>query len=136
MATRKDIRSAIVTMLVGNTSAGSSVYANRDTPLWEAELPAILVSATQEAVEPKSLSGNKNIRTLDLEINIKAQADQSLDDTLDDLGAEVEAILGADRTIQGTSFSTVLTGTSISLDTEGETPTGTLTLSYQIKYLD
>lgn len=133
--TRKSIRDAVVALLDGNTSAGNNVYANRETTLWESELPAILVYTADESAEPRDASGRTYIRTLDLNIQIKAEANDTVDDDLDALATEVEDIISNDRSLSGTAISSVYKSTEISLDAESETEKGVATLSYEIKYV-
>lgn len=133
---RKAIRDALVTMLSGETEAGTNVYANRETGLWQSELPAILVYTEQESAEPRDLSSRKYIRTLQLRVELKAEANSTVDDDLDDLAEEVEDIIDADQSITGTVLSTVLTNTELSVDADGEKEIGVCILNFECKYID
>lgn len=132
---RKNIRDAVVTMLSGNTAAGTNVYANRETRLWQSELPAILVYTRDESAESRDLSGRQSIRTLDLVIEIKAEANDTIDDDLDDLATEVEDIISADRSLTGTAIAAVYKGTTLALDSDSEIEKGVATITYETKYI-
>lgn len=133
---RKEIRNAVKAMLINATGAGENVYSNRETSLWEAELPAILIYTRDESSEVRGTAGRNSIRTLQLQIDIKAMADDSVDDTLDDIANEVEALIEADLSLSGTAQSAILTSTELTLDASSETEKGVATLTYEIKYTE
>lgn len=133
---RKAIRDALVAMLSGETEAGTNVYANRSTSLWQSELPAIMVYTEAESAEPRDLSSRRYIRTLQLRVELKAEANATVDDTLDDLATEVEEIIDEDQSITGTVLSTLLTNTELSVDADGEKEIGICTLNFECKYID
>lgn len=132
---RKYIRDAVVALLSGNTVAGTNVFGNRETSLWETELPAILVYTKDETANPRSLNSKQSIRTLDLVVEIKALATESVDNTLDAIAEVVETLLLADQSLTGTSISIEYQSTSISLDTDSETEKGVAALTFQVKYI-
>lgn len=132
---RKAIRAAVKTMLLNNTSAGENVYTNRETTTWESELPAILIYSDDENATNRDITGRQKIRTYNVRIEIKAEAEASVDDDLDDLAQEIETILNADRSLSGTAMDSNYTSTSISISSEGDKEIGTVLLNYEIKYI-
>ncbi len=131
---RKEIRDAIVELLLDETDAGENVYANRETDLWEAELPAILVYTRDESATPRDLSGRTSIRTLQLIIEIKVYANTTLDDTLDAIALDVEDIMSAAQ-IAGTTGRPIYKSTQIELDSGSAKEKGVATLTFDIQYI-
>lgn len=132
---RKAIREAVKAILSGNTSVGSNVYTSRNEPLWESELPAILVSTGDEEATPRDNSGRQYIRTLTLTIEIKAEGNATVDDDLDDLANEVETIIVANNSLNATAIAAKYKSTSKTLDAESETEKGVATLTYEVQYI-
>lgn len=132
---RQAIRTAVMTLLMGNTSADQNVYANRETKLWTSELPAVLIHTSHEPVVPEGMSGRRYARTLQLVIKIRVQATQTVDDDLDSLAGEVETIIDANPGLGGTVQATIQTGTEIIVDSGGEEDIATATLTFECKYI-
>lgn len=132
---RKTIRDAAVALLVAaNTNVGSRVYANRVTSTWESELPAILVYTTDETATQRDMSSRTSLRTLQLKIQIRVSANDTVDDDLDAIAEQVETAIRANVSISGTAQSTIYQSTEITLDSEGKTESGVAELNYEVKY--
>jgi hypothetical protein len=131
---RVQIRSAIKALLTGTTSAGNNVFSSRGHAYWRSELPAICIFTSHEPAQPSNLQNTRYNRTLEISIEVRVEASSSTDDTLDNLIAEIEAIMQANPSLSGTVQSTTLTNTDIRVDTDGEQPIGVGTLSYESKY--
>ncbi len=133
---RETIRGAVVSLLTsGNTDAGNNVFSNRKNPLWQEELPAILVSTEEETAEPRDIQGKQSIRTMQLRIDCKIEAVPSVEDDLDDLCDDVEEILADSPSLSGTALDAVYKSTVIATDVDGEKEIGTATLIYEVKYI-
>src|SRR5947209_4166802 len=92
------IRQAAVTKLSGATAAGTRVYSNVSLPLDELELPAINLYTLSESSEEFNVGPPRLRRNLKLACEITAEANSSLDDTLDSIAYAVEQLLqGQDR---------------------------------------
>lgn len=144
---RKNIRKAVVAMLKDKTDVGARVFSNSSVPAWEEELPVILVyqrteSAVEFAMAPKELR-----RSLDLAIEIVAKGPEensdlqtpetgvkSLEDQLDDIAEQVECLLHADDTLQGTCDESSLTNTEFEFESVGALPIGSARLTYEALY--
>lgn len=135
MNNRAAIRAAVKALLSGQTDAGTNVYTNRETKLWQSELPAILIYTPTEPIVPEALQGTRYYRTLELQVKIKLEATSSIDDDLDDLAADVEDLMSADRSFGGTVISSIQTNTEISIDSAGENDVGMATLTFECKYI-
>ena len=136
MSIRKQIRAKIKTILLNTTSAGANVYSGRTTPLWQAELPAILIYTREEPSERLDRGGEKLLRNCQvaIEARVRLPADSSLDDTLDDLAQEIEDKIEADETLGGLALHSTLLNTEIDVTAEGERELGAIRLTYAMAY--
>jgi hypothetical protein len=132
---RAAIRAALVSALSGNTSAGTNVYANRETKLWQSELPAILIYTLHEPATPRDLSVRQYIRKLQLAVKVKVESSTTVDDDLDALTAEVEAVIMANSSLSGTVLSTIQTLTEVIVDSTGEEDLATATITFECTYI-
>lgn len=132
---RKAIRAAVQALLLNNTSAGESVFTNRETKYFRTELPSITIYSEEESAVNRDITARQYIRTYGLRIELKTEASDSVDDDLDDLAKEVEDILKADTSLTGTAISCEYKSSQISLSAEGDKLRGTLTLNYEVKYI-
>jgi hypothetical protein len=114
--------------------AGGRVYSSRVYP--DTTLPAIGIYANTEesGAENDSLTvPRRYTRNLDIVIEIKATAAANVDDAVDDLAAQVEALLAADRTLNSLATDTELVSTAHS-QTAGERPLMVARLTYRVWY--
>ncbi len=135
---RKLIREAIVQRLIdAGTTAGSKVYENRTRPVWEGSLPAINVWTESET--PILINEAPKIyeRTLIVVIEAYASARADIDDDLDALSNQIEAIFdNEDRfSLQGETSDIVYAGTEMGLIGTGSRETGVVRISYRVKYI-
>jgi hypothetical protein len=135
---RKTIRDAIVSMLDdGSIVASGKVFSNRSLKVWKQELPVLNVFTSSETAEPYELCNGQLDRTLIVVIEATASDvdDESIDDVLDALAEEIENKLDADPTLSGSVVDSILTQTEISSSSEGDRPTGSITLTYNARYI-
>lgn len=132
---RVAIRAAVKSMLVNVTDAGPNVFTNRETRLWESELPAILLSTGQEPVVHESLQGRRYYRTLELLVTVKITATVSVDDELDALVGQIEEILNTEPSFGGTVISSIQTNTEIRVNSEGKEDVAVAVLTFECKYI-
>lgn len=100
---REQIRDAVVTACTGLATTGARVYKERLYQLRPADLPGLRIYCGAEQVEPDRLGAvHGQSRDMDLIVEGLARATADLDETLDDITAEVEAALAADVTLGGT----------------------------------
>jgi hypothetical protein len=99
------------------------------------ELPGLLVYSLSEDSERDSFIGTNGLnRVLEVVVEGYAKASANLDDTLDTISEEVEAAIAADPTCNSLAKDLALTGTEIEFNGDGETPMGTVRLSYSVVY--
>lgn len=137
---RELIRKQAVIMLLGNTLAGTKVFASRVEPFisrsWEQELPAIVVYTMDESAEIYSAAPREYLRKVELVVEIHAAGTETLDDTLDTIARQVEMVLMADDTLGDTVNDLQYTRTRMVLRDEGETLIGGCRISFDAQYLE
>lgn len=150
---RKQIRRAFKERLKGKTNALENVFSNIASATPREGTPTILIYTSKEDVEEIGSAPKKYKRLLELSIEIVAEgsedpdnADNYLEDILDDIAEQVETELNRDETF---GFYTDYRGKKIPLvDTldlqtvnfrfegEGNKPIGSLILTYQVTYTE
>lgn len=136
MHARRAIRDAAVQALAGLPSTGTNVHATRLYPVEPTGLPALCIYTLAEESGFDTLGGSsrKLLRRLELAVEIVAQVNDTLDDTLDQICLEVEQIIGANFTLGGTAKDCELQSTKITVRGEGEKQTGSAVLTFSVTY--
>jgi len=130
---RRQIREAAAALLTGLASTGLRVYQSRVYPLRDSDMPCLLVSTDDESIQAEGIGAQQLERTLRLTVRAVTKATANLDDTLDQMLAEVEVVLNGNR-LGGLSLNTVPESISIAMDDSLEKPAGVATLTYSITY--
>ncbi len=120
--------------LLNETDAEDRVYGNRIRPAFQTELPIISVRTASETVSEFAEAPKEYERVLTVEVEILAEADDSLDDSLDIIGQQVEFVLYQDNTLGEICRDVVLKGANIQLEKNGNNLLGALTLTYDVLY--
>lgn len=131
---RQSIRDALVTIL-SDGMPGVNVYANRQTSLWKAELPAVLVYTLDEAAEPRDVRSTQFIRSLQVIVEIKVAANANSDTVMDNYAEQVETLIRADQSISGNALAAIYKSTETRLDSESQDDIATGTLTFECKYI-
>lgn len=137
MHPRKAIRQAVVAILVGNTVAGSNVWASRKVHFLQSELPGIAVYTldTDSEVRDESPRSYKCTTTLVVELRLQSGTTiDAVDDPMDDFCEQVENLLNYDRYLLDGVDSFTSTGTVIELDPSGDRVTALAAMSYEVVY--
>lgn len=132
---RKTIRAAVKALLLNNTSAGANVFMNRASEFNKNELPAINISSGDESATQRDQTGRQYIRTFPLNIELKIEHNDTVDDELDDLASEVETLLASNSPLSAMVLKCVYQSSSLSINSDSEKDVGTLTLSYELQYI-
>jgi hypothetical protein len=136
---RRQIREAAATALFGAGDWGVNVFTTRRTPVAAEHLPCALVYTTDETSERDTLGSDRQLRReLVLAIQAMIQDNDTLDDSLDGLAADVEAAMMADPTFGGLALDCALTRTQIDIRAGGanaEMKTGSVVLTFAVSYL-
>lgn len=137
---RTAIRKKAVELLMGNTGVGASVYVSRVAPFivndWDNQLPAISVYTMDEAGEIHNAAPREYRRTVQLAVEIQGEADEALDDVLDEIARQVELILLRDDTLDGTASDLRYSQTQMVLREQGKTVIGACRIIFDADYLD
>ena len=132
---RRQIRERAATTLTGLTTTGSNVFQSRVYPMESAGLPGLCIYTTDEAIEIQSMGGTRNVsRDLTLIVEGYATASANVDDTLDQIGKEIEVAMSGDITLNDLAQDSYLSSVEITLSGDGSTGIGKITHSYTIVY--
>jgi len=129
---RKQIRDQLITTLTGLTTTGSNVFNSR---VYNHDvLPCISVYTLSEELGEES--SNRQFRLLNVMVEVRAKAADSLEDTLDLIGAEVEdaIFVNGDTTLNGKCKDFDYEGLDIELSGEAEQPFGLMTMRFSALY--
>lgn len=129
---RQQIRDQLVTTLTGLTTTGSNV--NNSRVYDHAILPCLSVYTLSEEVGDENY--NKQFRLLSVMVEVRAQATENLENTLDTISAEVETAVFAngDTTLNGTCKDFEIEGSEIELSGDAEQPFGLMTMRFVAMY--
>jgi hypothetical protein len=133
---REQIRDAAVTACTGLTTTTTHVYPERLYQLRATDLPGLRIYCGAEQVEPDRL-GAVHGQSRDMELIVEgiARATADLDETLDDIAAEVEAALAADVTLGGKCKFLHLAGIDDPEQSdETDQPAGLVRLKFRVQY--
>jgi len=131
---RQQIREAAAIVLTGLAISGSRVFQNRLRPLKDADLPCLLINTDDEDIETIGFTADApQERRLTLMIRALAKQSLTLDDTLDNMLAEIESAL-ARQTFGGLAKSLLLEKISIEMNDDLEKPVGVASAHYQLTY--
>ncbi len=137
---RELIRKQAVAVLLGATNAGASVYASRVAPLissgWQSELPAIIVYTMDDSGEIFNQAPREYRRQVEMVVEIHAEGNEALDDTLDTLARQVERLLLTDDTLGGTVNDLQYVRSRMVLLDQAQQLTGACRLIFEAEYFD
>ncbi len=135
---RQEIREAIANRLKEmQTKAGDNVFTSRAKPLFDQNLPAILVYSNKEAIaQDEWHTDGYGIRKRELEVSIEAvdTGKDDLDDTLDTLALEIENALDGWDIPSYQSAILRFQNTDMDIAIDGNKIYGAIRLTYQITY--
>ena len=129
---RKQIRDQLMTTLTGLTTTEFRVFNSR---VYDHDaLPCISVYTLSEELGEES--HNKQFRMLNVMVEVRAKAADSLEDDLDKIGAEIEDAIFAngDTTLSNTCKEFDYDGLDIELSGEAEQPFGLMTMRFMAMY--
>lgn len=127
---RKQLRDAVATRLTGLTTTGSRVYESRSVPVGDANLPGLLIYATQEQAADATLIQDIE-RRIEIRVEGIAKVAANLDDTLDLIAKEVEIALSTALTIGSSTTLLVYQGASITMRDGLDQLVGSVALAYE-----
>ncbi len=134
---RKTIRDAIVTALKDAEIVDDNrVFANRSLPLEQEDIPAIMVYNGEENSTSAEYSSGNLIRDSQIVVEVVAQEskDKCLDDVLDEFAVDVETAMLEDPLFGGLCIDSYLLKTEFSTRTDAAKPTGSIMLTFFMRY--
>jgi hypothetical protein len=137
---RKQIRDAVVALLVDLATTGRNVYPSRIYSLDESELPSLSVFTVDEQsdeVVTKATLGTpaKFHRVCPLIIEGHAMVDENIDDMLDQIALEVEVAMSAALVVGTRTLPAQLQSTGKTLLGDNEDQVGIVRLVYTVAYV-
>nr|AKH46903.1 hypothetical protein [uncultured marine virus] len=137
---REQIRDAVVSVVTGLSTTSSRVFVNRQTEITEDELPCLNVSTTSSEMVDE-YSDYYRFNTYDLALTIEgfASGETNVDETLEDILAEVDTAIAADVQLEAALggdkvWFCILESASMDELDEKSTPASTLTMEYRVRY--
>ena len=132
---RRQIRERAATTLTGLTTTGLNVFQSRVYPMESAGLPGLCIYTTDEAIEIQAMGGTRQVsRDLTLIVEGYATDSANVDDTLDQIGKEIEIAMSGDITLNDLAQDSYLSSVEITLSGDGSTGIGKITHSYTVVY--
>ena len=127
------VRQQVRDLIVATLSPSYTTYSSRVYPLGANILPAILVYTKDESSEVITMDYPRTIeKSLQIIVEVfQSGASDTIDDILDDITITVENSLNVQNVLYKDIF---LINTSVDFDSDGETPLGVATLTYQVIY--
>ena len=134
---RAAIREALADHLKNKTDAKDKVFSNRNKPLFDNLLPAILVYAKSENVLEERFASDgfgATKRELDIAIEAVISGDDNLDEALDKIAAQIESAFEDWEMPTRKADILKLKSTEIDTSIEGSKIYGAIRLNYSIIY--
>jgi len=132
--TRQEIRHAVVKLLENKTSAQERVFATREAPWRNVELPGIAVYSLEEQAPRAAYEPIVSDRNLTIAVLLVVKLSDGVDDALDAMALQVESVMRADPTFGGAAMASRYTGCQIEVAAEQERPVGVMRMTYEARY--
>jgi hypothetical protein len=130
---RQTIREAVATTLAAIT--GVTIYTSRAYPRLNPPVISVYGNDEESSSENDSMPATiRYSRRLALNIEIAVSAATEYDNLVDNYAAQVEALMAADLTLDGTATDSVLRRTTLKLNGEMEKAVAIATLTYEVWY--
>jgi hypothetical protein len=130
---RRQIREAAAALVTGLATTGTRVFQSRVYPLNNPDLPCLTVYTDDEDITAETISTLLLERSLHLKIDAYAKANANLDDTLDQILAEVETVLNG-STLGNLAKTTLPVAVHFQMVDSLEKPAGKFELDYLVSY--
>lgn len=134
------VREAVIAALTNATAAGARVTDTKVEPHKKHELPAISVYTLHEPVRPESSDAAPRELTRDVKVEITGWVTPSATVTvaraMDDIAAEIETVMDANRYLSGAAGDSLLEDTEMQVveDNGGDPLVGIVTLTFSVEY--
>jgi len=132
---RRRIRERAASRLGSLSTTGSRVYQSRIYPMESDSLPGLCIYTNDEAIDIASIGSTRTLfRELNLIVEGYASASTNLEDTLDQIGKEIEVAFSGDIKINNLAMDSHLTDVEVSLSGDGSTGMGVIRHTYLVTY--
>ena len=134
---RQRIRDALASALTGQTSAGTNVFTSRARPILEILQRKESVLSVYTADESSERNGTGYLLDRKLQVTVEGMmgGGDDLDDQLDLLAQQVEAVIDADPTLGNLlSEDLVLAATATEISARGNMQVGAFRLDFECSY--
>jgi len=129
---RQQIRDQLKNTLTGLTTTGANVF---DSRVYDHDaLPSLAIYTLSEELGEEA--ANKQMRILNIVIEVRAKATTNLDNTLDTISAEVEDAIfnSGDTTLSGKCKDIDFEGVDIELSGDSDQPVGLMSMRFVCLY--
>ena len=132
---RRRIRERAASTLGSLSTTGSRVFQSRLYPMESAGLPGLCIYTNNETVDIASVGSTRTLfRELNLIVEGYASASTDVEDTLDQIGMEVEVAMQGDIYLGDLAMDSHLTEVDITLSGDGATGIGVIRHNYLVTY--
>ena len=132
---RRQIRERAATTLTGLATTGSNVFQSRIYPLATAALPGLAIYTNAESVAVFAMGATRTLhRDLELVVEGYAAVSSDIEDTLDQIGKEIETALAGDIGLNNLALDSYLTSVEVTFSGDGEKPAGLIRHIYTVIY--
>lgn len=137
---KSKVKAAIKKAIFSKTDAGKSVFVSRSIPTQHEEAeaqPVILIYSRGESIDRFEEAPKSYKRRVDIAIECIVTGDdgEDLDLKLEQLGEQVEDCMEIDETLGGVANFLELAGSDYTLDSNSQSPTGILLLSFVVELI-
>jgi hypothetical protein len=132
---RKQIRDAVAIAVTGLALTGGNVFKTRIRPLEEESLPALLIYTMNEASDLLTMGPNGRVgRELRVAIEVALKQLSNVDDTLDEIAAQVEVAIATNSSLKTLTKIIKVTSTTIGKSGEGDQVALGMILEFTAEY--
>lgn len=145
MTKRQAIRDKVKALLTTPAIAqvGARVYTNRMRKVYPEELPCIVIYSKSESAEINVAGPREYKRTMKLAVEIidkygdpsDTTLEDSVDDRLDEIAAQVEQRLYRNETLDGEVSDLLFSDIETDFVVEGEQPVGAMRLTFDVEFI-
>lgn len=126
---RRQLREAVATALTGLTTTGSRVYPSRVFTVEQSNLPCLAVYVKSGLQAPATMD-NEELRSITVIVEGLCAIESGLDDLVDQISKEVEAVLGSPISIGSFTTQLVARGFEIEMRDDLNIPVGSIALTF------
>lgn len=135
---RKAIRNAIKELMIAapELSYLSEIFTSRRANVSQLQhLPCVTIFTPNETASKRSVNCKDYIRQLDVNLEVRVDASNNVDDVLDDIMKDIENVITSNLDFKGTVLSTELVESVTEVGHDGNKPIALGILTYRSTYI-